>query len=562
MTKRLILTILFFGSPLWATTYYVDNCVVIGSDANNGTSSTTPWLTINKVNTSTFNPGDSILFESTCTWREQLTVPSSGSAGSPITFGMYGAGAAPIISGADLLTSWVSTLPLYYASAVVQPNQVFRDDQRLTLAASRAALATGQWWWDSTNNRVYVYDDPSGHTMEASQRAYGIEVTTSYVTVNGLTVTEANNEGTAVFGGNYNTIENCAVSYSYTNGIVIWSAAPTNNGLVQGCTVSYSGGNGIAPSQYASNWTIQNNTVFGNSALAANNMYTGGIDIGSSSDPPSNITVQYNDVYSNGLGQATNIGFGIHVDVESTGNTIRYNNTHGNNDCNILVEISINNYIYGNVASGSIQGCGIGVRGASGTPASGTLVYNNTIFGNLSSQTWAGGLLLYGDGTAGSFVNNTFKNNISVGNGSGQLNAFGGAQNDGTDGYGNVYTYNDFGSAATNFITWGGSHYSTYATWEAATGNCGTTGCSHSVQGDPQFENAAAAQFWLASGSPAIDAGTTLGSPYNIALVPGSTWPNSVVTGDQNAYGSGWEMGAFLYVPTIAPPSNVHAVAH
>ena len=103
MTKRLILMLLLSCSPLWATTYYVDNCVSVGNDRNNGTSPSTPWLTINKVNTSKFNPGDSILFQSTCTWREQLTVPSSGAAGSPITFGAYGTGAAPIISGADVL---------------------------------------------------------------------------------------------------------------------------------------------------------------------------------------------------------------------------------------------------------------------------------------------------------------------------------------------------------------------------------------------------------------------------------------------------------------------------
>ena len=87
MTKRLILALLLSCSPLWATTYYVDNCVTVGNDRNNGASTSTPWLTINKVNTSKFNPGDSILFESTCTWREQLTVPSSGSAGVRLPLG-------------------------------------------------------------------------------------------------------------------------------------------------------------------------------------------------------------------------------------------------------------------------------------------------------------------------------------------------------------------------------------------------------------------------------------------------------------------------------------------
>jgi hypothetical protein len=87
-------------------------------------------------------------------------------------------------------------------------------------------------------------------------------------------------------------------------------------------------------------------------------------------------------------------------------------------------------------------------------------------------------------------------------------------------------------------------------------------GCSHSVEADPQFVNAAASKFWLATGSPAINAGFNLGSPYNIGLMPGRTWPNSIVTGDQNAYGSGWEIGAFIYVPVQpSPPSNLNVVS-
>ena len=98
------------------TTYYVDNCDVTGNDTNNGTSVSTPWLTINKVNTSSFVAGDTISFRKGCTWREQLTVPSSGSAlGGNITFGAYGAtGANPIINGAALLTT--SGYTLYAAS--------------------------------------------------------------------------------------------------------------------------------------------------------------------------------------------------------------------------------------------------------------------------------------------------------------------------------------------------------------------------------------------------------------------------------------------------------------
>jgi hypothetical protein len=87
--KKTVLLLLLATSAR-ATTYYVDNCVVTGSDSNNGTSTSTPWLTIAHVNAQTFNPGDSILFQRGCIWHEKLLPPSSGSSGNQITFADYG----------------------------------------------------------------------------------------------------------------------------------------------------------------------------------------------------------------------------------------------------------------------------------------------------------------------------------------------------------------------------------------------------------------------------------------------------------------------------------------
>jgi len=103
-----LLACLFLSAalPARATTYYVDNCVIVGSDSNTGTSTSTPWLTVAHVNAQSFNPGDSVLFERTCAWYgTALTVPSSGSSGSPITFGAYGTGANPILKGSTLLNT-------------------------------------------------------------------------------------------------------------------------------------------------------------------------------------------------------------------------------------------------------------------------------------------------------------------------------------------------------------------------------------------------------------------------------------------------------------------------
>ena len=84
-------------------TYYVKTG---GSDAADGLSDGNAWQTVAKVNGETFAAGDSILFNRGDTWRETLTVPSSGSSGNPITFGAYGTGALPIITGANVATGW------------------------------------------------------------------------------------------------------------------------------------------------------------------------------------------------------------------------------------------------------------------------------------------------------------------------------------------------------------------------------------------------------------------------------------------------------------------------
>lgn len=108
-----LLSILALCLPLSATTYYVSN---VGSDAANGTSTGTPWANApgmpNCASTcasTTLVAGDSVLMLAGSLWRQLLTVPTSGSAGNPITFGAYGSGAKPIISGADLLTSFAQT---------------------------------------------------------------------------------------------------------------------------------------------------------------------------------------------------------------------------------------------------------------------------------------------------------------------------------------------------------------------------------------------------------------------------------------------------------------------
>jgi hypothetical protein len=79
------------------TVYYVDPAA--GNDASSGTSTSTPWKSLSKVSSITYNPGDQILFKSGTTINGQFLAKGSGSSGSPIIVASYGTGAKPTLNG-------------------------------------------------------------------------------------------------------------------------------------------------------------------------------------------------------------------------------------------------------------------------------------------------------------------------------------------------------------------------------------------------------------------------------------------------------------------------------
>lgn len=77
-------------------TYYVD--AVSGSDTNLGTSSTSAWKSLGKVNSTTLAAGDHVLLKAGDTWTNQyLDLTGSGAEGAPIVVDSYGPGPKPVI---------------------------------------------------------------------------------------------------------------------------------------------------------------------------------------------------------------------------------------------------------------------------------------------------------------------------------------------------------------------------------------------------------------------------------------------------------------------------------
>jgi len=88
-----------------ASVYYISNS---GKDSNTGLTTSQAWASLSKVNAYPFKPGDQILFQRGSTFYGSLTVKNSGTAGNPITFGAYGTGDKPVITGFTTVTAWTN----------------------------------------------------------------------------------------------------------------------------------------------------------------------------------------------------------------------------------------------------------------------------------------------------------------------------------------------------------------------------------------------------------------------------------------------------------------------
>lgn len=79
------------------SSYYVDS--VNGDDSNTGTSPNAAWKSLEKVNNTEFQPGDTIYFKADGEWNGMLHPQGSGNSTAQITIDMYGEGSKPLIAG-------------------------------------------------------------------------------------------------------------------------------------------------------------------------------------------------------------------------------------------------------------------------------------------------------------------------------------------------------------------------------------------------------------------------------------------------------------------------------
>ena len=205
-----ILTILFLVlvKLSFSTTYYISNS---GNDSSLGTSTLQPWATINKVNSQIFAPDDQILFQRGSTFYGSLTVKNSGTSGNPITYGAYGVGEKPVITGFTTVTGWTNEGGGIYSKVITSDgatNMVTIDDVQYALGRyPNNTFLT----YESCNSNISITDNelvssPNWTGAEAVIKKNGYNIDRCLITdhsSNTLTYTNLGGTGSATAGYGY-----------------------------------------------------------------------------------------------------------------------------------------------------------------------------------------------------------------------------------------------------------------------------------------------------------------------------------------------------------------------
>lgn len=323
-------------STLEAASYYVD--ATNGNDNHSGISESTAWKSINKVESTTFYPGDIIAFKRGEIWYDNLTMKSSGKIDNPIRITAYGTGNKPIISGLKKLSgTWINeggnTWSISNSSLV---SRLFKDNVELKRASKRnfghfdeefGDPATGTVWiWENGKILYYSATNPQKLNIEGTLISSTISINgLSNITIDGI---ETEGAPIRITNGENIHIFNCSIGKKASGGFVLKSSnniTIENNiidadfklkytGLQSYTGTDYRGVNdGIAVYAGLTNSTIKNNT-FKNWGHAAIGM-------------TSNIPIENNKIYNN-IFTAPDIIYGRGMGY--SGNGIQNNEIHHN----------------------------------------------------------------------------------------------------------------------------------------------------------------------------------------------------------------------------------------
>ena len=516
------------------------------------------------------------------TWYERFTFAANGVASYYIKLQSYGSGADPIIDGSVDLTSatykWTesTTTPGEFFCELAtggdpgleNSSVFFVDDVNMVrggvapdfdAVGSLTNLEFGFGNNDSLGYETFYFRDDSngdpdgsGVVIRVPQRGCVRIYQSTYTSVDGIHIRYGDEEdwGYRCDGHpvcHHNDILNCTVEWCAGNGI----SNKSSYSVTDNNTASYCGSHNIeaagAPTNMLTNVTFSNNVShharttgylgsspfdgYGlkfmwvrDSVMYGNHSYANEFD-GIDLDGSFGYGCEDCEIYENLVHD--NLAAGVLVEIESTRNKIYSNRIYDNSSVSsydiTIFDTANDNEIYNNIIFKTKDNGRNNVLIGSLYSNEGLKIYGNVLYG--------GGYSIYCIYAENGPVAKNMKifNNIMSGCGSGNKPLYIDTCTDYTGFDENNNVYLAYGGVGSDIIHYDGVNYN-LTEWQAAGFG------ADSKDADPLYTDQDNQDFTLQAGSPCLDEGTPLGPPYNIGLLPGSTWPDGVLTGDRGDY--------------------------
>jgi hypothetical protein len=426
------------GPPV---TYYVSPS---GNDAASGTSPAAAWRTLSKVDSAVIPPGSKIFFRGGDRFTGQLTLgkQDAGNASKPVTIESYGTGTATIYasggSGITVFdTAGVDIHDLEIVGSGKEGNgiNVYND------------LPVGKRLRHIYINDVQVNGFLNGMSIGGLNAAAGfadvrITDSTSYGNVD---------SGLLLFGP-----ASSAKPSTYANQEVLISRVITRDNLGDSTNETSNSGNGIVLGS-VSDGLVTLSTATGNGGNG--NAHEEGVGIWTYDS--TGVTISHNISYKNKTRNLID-GDGFDLDENTSDCVLEDNLSYGNDGAGYLVYSYLNNgaengdVVRNNISSDDVIDGSSGYGGITVTGYTSDLaVYQNTVVTTASSQALKIGPLIHGVTVANNIFSAQSGPIINVGD-SLAHNAV-------------KFLGNDYYSAESWQLLWGGQTYWSLSAWQAGT---------------------------------------------------------------------------------------------
>jgi hypothetical protein len=459
----------------------------------------------------------------------------SGTAGNPVVIGSYGAGRATLNAGAG--------------TAILAENVSGFEVRDLNL--------TGTW------NGLAATGDNAGYGFFAVNTQPGStkldHVYVDNVDVRGFKFSGIELQGQADKSGFINArVTNATVhdggdvgiQFGSTNFSQTATTYAHANAYVGNCTVYNIGGlpgwgrhsgDGIILSD-VNGGTIERCVAYNN---GEKNNNSGGGPVGIWAWDANAVTIQFNESYGNKTGAGAADGGGFDLDGGSTNCVVQYNYSHDNMGPGLLLYQFTgarpygNNTVRYNISQNDARAGDYGSIYLGGAGSNNNAVYNNTVYFTPTATPTAAAIKLFQTGTGNNVRNNIFYTTAAA------LLLHSDAAYPTTT---VQFQGNDFYSAGTFGISWGGVGYASLPAWRAATNQEKNGSFTTGISADPQFVSP--------GGGTTVGDASRLHLMYAYQLLPGSPCINAGFdlaggAGPRDYYGqavpyvSQYDIGAF-----------------